>query len=79
MNLNIKIPEAHLEDLENHLNNLKKARCLELSKSPFNSPIFLVKKKDGSPRIVLDYRLLNSHTMPDKCDFLTRNHEIRNY
>ena len=61
-----KIPEAHEIELEEHIENLKKAGCLEISTSPYNSPIFLVKKKDGSSRIVLDYRLLNFHSMPDK-------------
>ena len=61
-----KIPEAHEHDLNDHIHQLKKAGCLELSTSPYNSPIFLVKKKDNSSRIVLDYRLLNKHTLPDK-------------
>ena len=34
--------------------------------SPYNSPIFVVPKKDGSPRYVLDFRKLNANSHTDK-------------
>ncbi len=34
--------------------------------SPYNSPIFVVPKKDGSPCYVLDFRKLNSNSHTDK-------------
>ena len=36
---------------------------LEFSTSPFSSPAFLVKKKDGSFRLVVDLRYTNRHTV----------------
>ena len=36
------------------------------SKSPWPSPIFLIKKKNGDYRVIQDYRKLNSFTVPDK-------------
>ena len=61
-----RTPDAHMDDQMTHINNLKRAGCVEISSSPYNSPVFLVKKKDGSSRLVLDYRQINRHSLPDK-------------
>jgi hypothetical protein len=44
--------------------NLKKGFIRE-SKSPFTSPMFLIKKKNGDFQVIQDYRTLNDHTVPD--------------
>ena len=38
---------------------------IEASKSPWSSPLVPVKKKDGSVRWAVDYRLLNKHLVMD--------------
>ncbi|CAH2102350.1 unnamed protein product [Euphydryas editha] len=45
---------------------LMEANVIRPSHSPFASPILLVKKRDGSDRMVVDYRELNSNTVPDR-------------
>ena len=42
--------------------NLRSGR-IQPSKSPMASPVFFVKKKDGSLRLVQDYRRLNDMTI----------------
>ncbi|SJL06532.1 uncharacterized protein ARMOST_09873 [Armillaria ostoyae] len=54
------------EQLDKFLDeNLESRRIME-SKSPFASPFFFVKKKDGSLRPVQDYRKLNEMTIKNR-------------
>jgi hypothetical protein len=39
---------------------------IQHSNSPFASPTVLVRKKDGSWRLCVDFRRLNSHTIKDR-------------
>jgi hypothetical protein len=58
-------PITRTEDiaLEKFLDKMVAKGYIQPSKSPYASPFFFVKKKDGKLRPVQDYRRLNSHTV----------------
>ena len=53
------------QEISNHIQNFLDQGIIENSNSPWSAPVVLVKKKNGSSRIVIDYRLLNMHTVSD--------------
>lgn len=57
---------ADIEDVHRHLHDLLKASIIKESRSPYASPIVVARKKNGSVRMCIDYRTLNSHTMSDQ-------------
>ena len=59
------LPYAMRENLENKIKNMFSLVIIRQSNSPFASPIVIVKKKDGSDRICVDYRKLNKLTVAD--------------
>ncbi|SJL18794.1 uncharacterized protein ARMOST_22395 [Armillaria ostoyae] len=54
------------EQLDKFLDENLESGCIKESKSPFASPFFFVKKKDGSLRPVQDYRKLNKMTIKNR-------------
>jgi len=61
-----KIPEAHQKEVENHVLEWLKLGVIQPARSKFNSPLFIVTKKDGGVRIVQDFRALNAKSVTDK-------------
>lgn len=60
-----RIPPSEYELVKDHINQLLEAQVIRESSSPYASPIVLVKKKDGSMRMCVDYRQLNNKTRKD--------------
>ena len=60
-----RIPHEQIGVLKAEVDKLQSARMVELSSSPFVSPTILVKKKDGSWRLCINYRNLHSVTKKD--------------
>ena len=60
-----RIPPSEYEAVKSHIRQLLDSQVIRESSSPYASPIVLVKKKDGSLRMCVDYRQLNSKTRKD--------------
>ena len=59
------MPFAKVTDIETEVKKIMTMGIIEPSKSPFCSPLLLIKKTDGSLRPVVDFRLLNRVTVFD--------------
>lgn len=60
-----RIPPSDYDVVKEHINQLLNTQVIRESCSPYASPIVLVRKKDGSLRMCVDYRQLNSKTRKD--------------
>jgi hypothetical protein len=60
-----RAPITKRDEIDRQVENLLERGLIEESDSPWASPIVLVKKKDGSQRMCVDYRKLNSFTIKD--------------
>lgn len=61
-----RIPVSNQQVVQDEIDKLESQGIIRKSMSPWSSPIVLVRKKDGSPRLCVDYRKLNSITKDDK-------------
>nr|GEX48115.1 hypothetical protein [Tanacetum cinerariifolium] len=59
-------PPTQKDAIESMVKELLEADVIKKSRSPFASPIVMVKKKDSSWRMCVDYRQLNKQTIKDK-------------
>jgi hypothetical protein len=60
-----RIPPIQYEEVKNHIKKLIENKIIRESTSPYASPIVLVRKKDNSLRMCVDYRKLNCKTYKD--------------
>ncbi len=55
--------------MDEQIQDMLKQGVIQHSKSPWNSPLFLVPKKDGQFRPVIDFRRVNEVTKDERYPF----------
>ncbi|XP_071924750.1 uncharacterized protein [Coffea arabica] len=61
-----RYPHMQKSKIKRQVKDLLQSGIIQPSHNPFASPTLLVKKKDGSWRLCIDYRQLNNFTIKDK-------------
>jgi hypothetical protein len=61
-----RLPFHQKNAMEELIKQMLDSHMIRPSISPYSSPVILVKKKDGSWRMCVDYRALNSNTIKNK-------------
>lgn len=58
-----RIPPTQYQEVKDHIQKLLKDDIIQESHSPYATPVVIVRKKDGSMRLCVDYRKLNAKTV----------------
>ena len=56
---------VELEEQRKYVRDLLERDLIEPGDGEFVAPMLMVRKKDGTKRVVIDYRHLNANTVPD--------------
>ncbi|XP_068986182.1 uncharacterized protein [Bombus flavifrons] len=65
-----RLSEEEWNIVRERISELIRAKIVKASNSPFASPMLLVKKKDGSDRLCVDFRTLNKNTVANRYPLL---------
>ncbi|GJY59578.1 putative reverse transcriptase domain-containing protein [Tanacetum coccineum] len=65
-----RLASSELKELSDQLKELSEKEFIRSSSSPWGAPVFLVKKKDGSFCMCIDYRELNKFTVKNRYPLL---------
>ncbi|KAL7883288.1 hypothetical protein SRHO_G00009460 [Serrasalmus rhombeus] len=60
------VPKPLFKEVKEYIQELLMKGWIVKSKSSFSAPVVCVRKKDGTLRLCIDYRLLNQKTIPDR-------------
>jgi hypothetical protein len=63
-----RLSPAEMQEVRRQLDDLLRKGFIRPSRSPFNAPCFLIKKADGSFRMVCDWRALIDSTISHTSD-----------
>ena len=71
------LPKPLYKEVKEYVEDLLAQGWVQKSSSSYSSPLVCVRKKDGSLRLCVDYRKLNSKTIPD-CQPIPKMQDILN-
>ena len=60
-----RIPPQQLKEVQEHIRGLLEKNIIVESNSPYAAPVVIVRKKDNTIRLCVDYRRLNAKTIGD--------------